>query len=223
MKKIFNLNIILGISFLFLFCFLIILLQIDKAVIAESGKAVGLSHINKLATYSYDSDSSTFSNLLFYATFLIVLGAVILGVFQLIKGKSLKKVDVEIIVFGISIVVAAIFWLAFDKVIKINVRPIDASEGSYPSTHVFLTTFFLLMGRMLLLKYKDEKSIKISSLILVIVYIIAMVLLRVSAGKHYITDVVGGVFLGLAFYFLTTGIINIIKNKPNKTNENPEK
>lgn len=220
MKKFFNLNIILGISFLFLFCLLIILLQVDKAVIAESGQAVGLSHINNLVTYSYDSDSSTFSNLLFYATFGIVLGAIILGAYQLIKNKSLKKVDVEIIVFGIAIVVAAIFWIAFDKVIKINVRPIDASEGSYPSTHVFLTTFFLLMGRMILLKYKDDKAINIASLILVIVYITAMVLLRVSAGKHYITDVVGGVFLGLAFYFITNGIINIIKNK---SKENPEK
>ncbi len=213
MKKIFNLNIILGIAFLFLFCLLIVLLQIDKGVIAESGKPVGLSHFNNIATYGYNSDSSTLSNLLFYATFLIVLGAIILGVYQLIKKKSIKKVDKEIIIFGVGIVIAAIFWLLFDKVVKINVRPIDASEGSFPSTHVLITTYFILMGRLLLIKFKDEKAIKISSLFLVVIYIAAMAILRVSAGKHYITDVIGGVILGLAFYFISAGIINIINNK----------
>ena len=218
MKKIFNLNMILGISFLFVFCLLIILLQIDKGVIAESGKPVGLSHINNLVSYGTDSDASKLSNLLFYATFLIVLGIVVLGVYQLIKNKSIKSVDKEIIIFGIGIIIAVIFWLAFDKVIKINVRPIDASEGSFPSTHVFITTFFILMGRLFLVKYKDEKAIRISSLFLVVIYIAAMAILRVSAGKHYITDVVGGIFLGLSFYFISAGIIYILNNK-SKENE----
>lgn len=215
MKKIFNLNIILGISFLFLFCLLIILLQVDKAVIAESGQAVGLSHINNLTNYSYDSDANLFSNLLFYATFIIALIAIILGGYQLIKNKSLAKVDKEIILFGIGIVLSLIIWVLFDKIIKINVRPIDANEGSFPSTHVFITTFFILMGRLLLVKYKDDKSIKIASILLVVVYILAMAILRVAAGKHYITDVVGGVLLGLAFYYIICGIIKILNNKKN--------
>ena len=213
MKKFFNLNMILGLSFLFLFCLLIILLQVDKGIIAESGKPVGLSHINNLTSYTYDKSASLLSNLMFYATFVIVLIAIIIGLYQLIKTKNIKKVDKEIIIFGIGIVVAAIFWLLFDKVIKINVRPLDENEGSFPSTHVFLTTFFILMGRYLLIKYNNDKSIRIASIFLVVVYIGAMVALRVVAGKHYITDVIGGVFLGLAFYFITCGIFNLLKNK----------
>ena len=221
MKKFFNINMILGLSFLFLFILLIILLQVDKGIIAESGKPVGLSHINNLTTYAYNKDASLFSNLMFYATFVIVLIAVIIGLYQLIKNKSLKKVDKEIVIFGIGIVVAIIFWLLFDKVVKINVRPLDENEGSFPSTHVFLTTFFILMGRYLLVKYNADKSIKIASIFLVVVYIGAMASLRVVAGKHYITDVIGGVLLGLAFYFIIYGIFNFLNNKEqNKTSKN---
>ena len=171
-------------------------------------------------TYAYNKDASLFSNLMFYATFIIVLIAVIIGLYELIKNKSINKVDKEIIIFGIGIVVAAILWLLFDKVIKINVRPLDENEGSFPSTHVFLTTFFILMGRYLLVKYNTDKSIKIASIFLVVVYICAMATLRVVAGKHYITDVVGGVLLGLAFYFIIYGIFIFLNNKKqNKINE----
>lgn len=213
MKKFFNLNMILGLCSFLLFILLIVLLNVDKAVIAKSGEPVGLSHINNLTKYAEDSDSNLISTLLFGLTFLIALGAVILGIYQLIKRKNLFKVDTEILIFGIFIIIAVIFWLLFDKVVKINVRPIDASEGSFPSTHVFITTFFLLVGRQLLLKYKEDKAVKYSSIILVVVYVLAMCVLRVAAGKHYITDVVGGVIIGLAFYYIMYGIINIIKSK----------
>ena len=48
-----------------------------------------------------------------------------------------------------------------------------------------------------------------------------MASLRVVAGKHYITDVIGGVLLGLAFYFIIYGIFNFLNNKEqNKTSKN---
>ena len=53
MKKFINLYTILGCSFLVLFIILMLLLNVDKAVIAESGQEVGLSHINNLVSYSY--------------------------------------------------------------------------------------------------------------------------------------------------------------------------
>ena len=52
MKKFLNIYNILGLSFLFLFIILMILLNADKAVIAGSGQPVGLSHINNYFKYS---------------------------------------------------------------------------------------------------------------------------------------------------------------------------
>jgi len=206
---------ILGVISLFLFALLIILLNTDQNVIAKSGCLVGLSHINNLVEYNENSVMSTISNVLFYATFLIVFGTVALGIYQLVNRKSIEKVDTDILVFGVGIVVAIVLWILFDKIIKVNVRPIDPTEGSFPSTHVFVTTFFILFGRQLLLKYKNNKVVYITSLIFSLCYILIMAILRVGAGKHYITDVCGGVILGLAFYFITYAVVlkNIEKIK----------
>lgn len=213
MKKYFNLYVILGLSFFAIFLFLIILLQIDKAAIAPSGEPVGLSHLNNIVKYNENASADKMSDILFYLTFSALLAGAILGLYQLIKRKSLKEVDFELYVFVITMVICAIFWLLFDKALKINVRPINKDEGSFPSTHVFIGTFLVLFGHYLLTIYKDDKAVKYSSVVLAAVVIIALAGLRVVAGMHYITDVIGGIFLGLSFYFLSVGVIKIINNK----------
>ncbi|MBO5541982.1 MAG: hypothetical protein J5936_00935, partial [Acholeplasmatales bacterium] len=141
MKKFINLYTILGCSFLVLFIILMLLLNVDKAVIAESGQEVGLSHINNLVSYSYKDNIDTMTDLLMYVTFTVVVFEACLGLYQLITRKSLFKVDIEIIIFGIALVLMVALWLLFDYVIKINVRPTHKVEGSFPSTHVLITTF----------------------------------------------------------------------------------
>ena len=195
----------LGIGFFFLFCILTIMLTFDTGVIAPSGGQVGLCHINNLIKYKENATLDKISSVLLYLSFIVVLYAVILGIYQLVKEKSLKKVDVEIIIFGILLVLAVIIWILFDKLLIINVRPLDASEGSFPSTHVFMTTFLMLSGHMFLTKKFDNKAIKYSTLIVAIIFIVLVTAFRVLAGKHYITDVCGGLLIGLSFYFTTFG------------------
>ena len=211
MKKFINLYTILGCSFLFLFLVLMLLLNVDKAVIAESGQAVGLSHINNLVSYSYKDNIDTMTDLLMYVTFTVVIFEVCLGIYQLIKRKSLFKVDIEIIIFGVSLVLCIAFWLLFDYVIKINIRPTHEEKGSFPSTHVLLTTFLALASHAFIcFKYKNNFA-KYGSLSLAVIIIAIVLFGRVASGMHYITDVIGGLFLGLAFYFATFGIIKVFK------------
>lgn len=222
MKKFLNIYNILGLSFLFLFILLMILLNADKAVIAGSGQPVGLSHINKLVTYSEDKSADKMSDILLYVSFIALFAAGCFGLYQLVRRKSLKRVDIELYAFVVGMAVSVILWLLFDKVLKINVRPLNADEGSFPSTHVFVITFQLLFGHYLLSKYKDDKAVKYGSLVLAVIAIAATALLRVVAGKHYITDICGGLLLGLAIYFLVVGILKVIINKKNevKTEKN---
>ncbi len=213
MKKFINLYTILGCSFLFLFILLIILLNVDKAVIAESGKEVGLSHINNIVSYKYNENVDFMSDLLFYITFTVVIFEAGLGLYQLIKKKSLFKVDIEIIIFGVSLVLMAAIWLLFDYVLKINVRPTHEDKGSFPSTHVFITTYLALASHAFICYRYDNKFAKYGSLLLAIIFITAVTCGRVASGMHYITDVTGGLFLGLTFYFIVFGIIKTFKIK----------
>lgn len=205
MKRKIDLYLILGFSFFFLFCILTILLTFDVGVIAPSGGQVGLSHINNIITYKENATLDKISDIFFYFSFVVVAFAVVLGIYQLIKRKSIKKVDREIVIFGIFLILAVVIWILFDKLLKINVRPINADEGSYPSTHVFLTTFFMITGHMFLTKMFKNNIIKYGTLIVAIIFIVVTMILRVASGMHYITDVLGGLFIGLSFYFLTFG------------------
>jgi undecaprenyl-diphosphatase len=172
-----------------------------------------LGNINGLVDYKYNKTIDVISDLLLYASFAFVLFAVIIGVMQLVKNKNLFKVDPLILIYGIFIVLSIIIWILLDKVIKVSYRPLN-DENSYPSTHVFLFTYFTLTGIVILFKYiKKDILKKILFLIALILAVVIMPLFRVLAGMHYITDVFGGILLGLSFFFLTIGFtINNEKN-----------
>jgi undecaprenyl-diphosphatase len=46
-----------------------------------------------------------------------------------------------------------------------------------------------------------------------IVIVIFTAVSRILSGMHYLTDVMGGLFLGLSLYFICDGIITIIDKK----------
>lgn len=214
MKKFINLYTILGVVFLFLFILLMILLNFDKSIISISGKEVGLSSINNLVTYKENENIDLITDIVMYLSFTVAIFEACLGLSQLVKRKSLFKVDKEILIFGISLIVLVALWLAFAYIIKINYRPLDNSELSFPSTHVLVVTFLGLASYFFInLKYNSALP-KYISLFVAIVLISFVTIGRVAAGKHYITDSCGGLFLGLGLYFITFGIVNsLIINK----------
>ncbi|MBR6071961.1 MAG: phosphatase PAP2 family protein [Acholeplasmatales bacterium] len=216
MKKFINLYIILGVSFLFLFILLLILLNFDKAVIAESGEEVGLSHINNLVKYEFNDNIDFMTDLLLYVTFIVVAYAGFKGLYQLITKKSLFKVDRSIIIFGVSLIVMVGLWLIFTKVIKVNIRPTNNDRNSFPSIHVMVATFLALSSHAFLCLNDRDKLVKYSSLVLAIVIIAIITVSRVAAGMHYITDVTGGLCIGLFLYFTTFGIIKVFKKNKEK-------
>lgn len=212
MKKFFNKNSIIGLSFLGLFLLLIILLQFDKNIITISGKEVGLSHINDLIDYKSNKKLDIISDILLYTSFIVAIAGVVIGLYQLITRKSLFKVDSFIIIFGIFLVAAVILWILFDYVIKINYRPLNPNEGSFPSTHVLLTVFLTNVGGLMLAKYCKNTTLIIVAYVVSLLFIILVVLFRILSGMHYITDVFGGLFLGFSLSYLFNGIKIYIEN-----------
>lgn len=134
----------------------------------------------------------------------ICLGFGVLGLLQLVKRRSLLKVDTDIIVLGVYYVVVILAYLFFEMV-PINYRPIlinGVMEASYPSS-----TTLLVLSVMPTLKYQvDRRTNRASVKRIVDAFVIAfsafMVLGRLVSGVHWLTDIAGAVFLSAGLFLL---------------------
>ena len=164
--------------------------------------------LNKLIfaeTYVKELDKLT--DIIFY---LIIGGTLaflgILEIINMVKNKSIKPTRF-IVFFAIAMVLAIVIWIGFDKFIIINPRPIiQKDEGSCPSTHVFVSTFLLLVlsfkiGEMLRMSdFKGAKLLKALIYVIATIIIVMMCIFRVRCGMHYFSDTIAGVLVGLALY-----------------------
>ncbi len=125
-----------------------------------------------------------------------------LGFCQLVKRRSLMKVDPDILLLGIYYIVVILGYLLFEMV-TINYRPVlieGRPEASYPSS-----TTLLVLSVMPTLKFQADRRIR--SLLtqkvitaFVIVFSVFMFIGRLIAGVHWITDIVGSVLLSFGLY-----------------------
>lgn len=183
-------------------------------------KEVGINNV----TVGFSTINSWFRGLLYtgngygkilyittkYLGYLPILSCIIygfIGLLQLIKRKSLLKVDKEIIVLGIFYIVVLLLYVLFDKVV-INYRPViidvkEDLEASYPSSHTMID-ICLIMALIIINKLKyDNKYTKIinpACYILLVFVIIG----RLFSGVHWLTDIMGGVLISCA-------LVNLLK------------
>ena len=150
------------------------------------------------------------TDILMYSVIAAALVFAGIGIFQWIKRKSLKAVDKEIFVLGISYIVVIVLYFLFDKVIVVNNRPYilpgdSAAEPSYPSSHT-LTALFVFLSAIPMVNYllKDKKIAKIIIDICLIVLAVFTVVGRILSGAHWMSDIVGGILIaiGLLYIFL---------------------
>ena len=127
-----------------------------------------------------------------------------LGLVQLVKRRSLLKVDSDILLLGVYYVLVILSYLLFEMV-PINYRPIliDGNlEASYPSS-----TTLLVLSVMPTLKFQVDRRIKNLMLkngvtVFVTVFSSFMVIGRLISGVHWATDIVGSVFLSFGLYMI---------------------
>ena len=138
----------------------------------------------------------------------------LIGLIQLVKRKSLFKVDKEIITLGIFYVVVIALYLFFEKVI-VNYRPILMNgfiEASYPSSHTLMTICLcgssIIVNRNLF-NNKITKFLNILSIAIVLITIIG----RLISGVHWFTDIIGGIFISIALLMTLYSTINLIKKE----------
>ena len=139
----------------------------------------------------------------------------VVGFIQLVKRKSLFKVDCDIIILGIYYIVVIFGYLIFEM-IPINYRPIlieGFMEASYPSS----TTLLVLCVMPTLIEQTSRrlksKTVKNLIIVFVILFSLYMVIGRLISGVHWFTDIVGSVLLSVGLFSAYKGIVMIFNKE----------
>lgn len=136
-----------------------------------------------------------------------------IGLFQMIKRRSLFKVDKEIIGLGIFYVGVIGLYIFFETYI-INYRPIlmdGTLEASYPSSHTLLS--ICICGSSLMINkilYNNKKIFKLENIISIL-SIFIIVIGRLISGVHWFTDIIGAVLISIALLKILKIYFNSIR------------
>ena len=132
----------------------------------------------------------------------VCLGFGAFGLLQLIRRKSLGRVDPDILLLGVYYVLVILGYLFFEAV-PINYRPIliqGRLEASYPSS-----TTLLVLSVMPTLKLQIDRRSKSAPVrggvsVAAALFSAFMVLGRLISGVHWVTDIIGAVLLSFGLY-----------------------
>ncbi len=127
-----------------------------------------------------------------------------LGLVQLIKRRSLFKVDADILLLG-GYYILVIFGYLFFEMVPINYRPILIDgflEASYPSSTTLLVLSVMPTLVFQINRRCKNQPVKQITMILVILFSAFMVIGRLAAGVHWATDIIGSILLSLGLFKL---------------------
>ena len=182
--------------FLVFIIFTIIVKYVDVKAVGPLQSEVGLASIN-LAVFKVFGTSKVMydiTEILGYLTFIVIAFFAGLGLYQLIKYKSIKKVDYKILVLGGFYVVVLIFYALFEIVI-VNYRPVlveGGLEASYPSSHTMLSVCVISSAMIIASEMlSGKKALSITVVIIGYALILLTVIGRLLSGVHWFTDIFG--------------------------------
>lgn len=185
-----------------LFLLLIVLLKtFDVAAIGPMGTEIGFSALNgsvhdalPMNLFWYDL-SEIFGTLALCVCG--VFGA--LGAVQLVKGRSLLKVDRHILALGVFYVVVIGCYVLFELIV-INYRPVimpgvEGVEASFPSSHTMLSCCAMGSTVMVLKRFLSNRAVCMGLQAGCVLVAAVTVAARLMSGVHWFTDIIGGVLL----------------------------
>ena len=194
--------------------FTILVKVVDVKQVGVNGTSIGFATLNQFVF------KTTGVNMIWYhitdwlglVPIFMAMVYSLLGFVQLIKRKSLFKVDKEIIILGLFYVVVISIYILFEKFI-VNYRPIlmnGCLEASYPSSHTLMT--ICLCGSSIIVNKKmfNNKITKLMNMLSLIIIFIT-VIGRLISGVHWFTDIVGGIFISIALLMTFHSVIDVIK------------
>jgi len=203
-----------SITFFTAFILLIVLLNlVDKDAIGPKESIVGLSTLNNfyhnLVNVNFKLYTVTDFGGIPPFIYLLVFG--FMGLIQLIKRRSLLKVDKDILALGVFFLLTFLIYLFFEFVV-INYRPVlinDKLESSFPSSTTFLSIALLISGSLEIDNYIKNKKVTLVIKIISISYCVFLVVGRLISGVHWLTDIIGAILISVSLIYLFLFLRNL--------------
>lgn len=196
--------------------FTAIVATVDVRPIGPEQSSVGLAALNRFAAGLLGVNQLWYdiTEWLGAAAVLFALGFAVLGLCQLIRRRSLWKVDPRILLLGAFYIVVALAYLFFERVI-INYRPVILEAGleaSYPSSHTMIAICILGTAVMQFDHYLREEKVWLVIMDSVTALLMAVTVIgRLLSGVHWFTDIVGGVLLSSALIMLYASAVSYVE------------
>ena len=179
---------------------------VDVRAIGPKESAVGFASLNQFI------HNLTGTNMMLYTMtdWLSIVPFAVCGLFgvvglvQLIRRKSLAKVDRDIIALGVFYIIVIGAYALFE-IVPINYRPIlieGVLEVSYPSSTTMLVMCVMPTAAMQVGRRVRNMKIRRWAAAVTWIFTVFMVVGRIMSGVHWITDIIGGILLSTA---LVTG------------------
>lgn len=217
-KKLKKYLIITGGLFLIFILFTVMVKTVDVQPVGPDRSKVGLASVNQCVFKFFGVNLLWYDITDWLGVFAIVfaLGFAVLGLFQLIKRKSIQKVDCRILLLGVFYVMVIAVYLFFEVVV-VNDRPIilsESLEASFPSSHVMFVNCIMATAMLQFHYYlRERKAWLWMSDIVSVLIITATVIGRLISGVHWFTDIVAGILLSSVLIALYSSALLYFESK----------
>jgi len=193
---------------------------VDVRSAGESGTAVGFAAMNcrfhqwtgvHMALY-------TLTDWLGLVPVGVCLAFAVMGMTQLVQRKRLGKVDGDILLLGAYYAVVMAGYLFFEAV-PVNYRPIlinGAAEASYPSSTTLLVLSVMPTLAFQVNRRAKNPRIKQMTGVFAAAFSLFMVVGRLIAGVHWLSDIVGGILLSGGWFCLYRASVLLLVPKQTK-------
>ena len=215
-RKIKKRFILAGLLFLLFVLFTVFVTCFNVKQIGPEQSEVGFATINQYVfrTVGVHLIWCDITDWLGVVAILFAFGFATVGLCQLIKRKSIRKVDSRILGLGLFYILVLVFYLFFEQVV-VNYRPIVLGEGleaSYPSSHTMIVVCIMATAiKQFCSLYPDKKNFCLGIEIIAVLLMAVTVIGRLISGVHWFTDILGGLLLSASLVTLYYAVIAYIE------------
>lgn len=209
--------IISGILIIIAIVYTILVKTVDVKPIGPENSSVGFATINGAvgSAIGFNNNLYELTDYLGYISLAIAAVYALVGFMQLIKRKSLLKVDKEILMLAGFYAVVIGLYILFEIFI-INYRPVVFDEGleaSYPSSHTVLAVCIcgsaVLLNKKIFNKVKGIKVVNIACIAILVLTVVG----RLLSGVHWFSDILGGIIISAALLMTFYSLLNLNKKE----------